>query len=231
MKLRGNRMTIKDYYIKLSNTSFHISLYFLVLAIVWTLVSIYIFDTNVLLSSMIFMIISTIYFSFYKYFDRKSVRIAIYDKENNQDSYSKIMLIERDQDCYYFFSPEGRVLFTIMPGKKQYYINNEQNVEIARIETTSGGTMYFHYKNEIYSGSFMNGTIKLADGKVMVKKTSNIGGLFEKNGYKIAEWKRGFLPLNWTTIFRLNIPVLTFHENTIPAERFCIMLLTVIYTK
>jgi len=230
---KGRYMSMKTFYYKLGNQSLNISLFFTMISIIILLI---LAEHNQPLAACFLLLsLSIFYYMIHLYYFKKSVRLNVKKGYNDGKSGLDVFLIEKASSYTYFFQPNGIA-----------------NIKIQRKHTLKGLYLIYFENNRVMFMNIRKEndrsiTITFNDGKVIVridpKGKENIIGeiIFPQNRFKIkrlpnreivfynkyrqlAVNKRGWLPLDWISLFRLNTPVVTFQEKLTSTERAAILL-------
>ncbi|MCU9613606.1 hypothetical protein OEV98_08540 [Caldibacillus lycopersici] len=229
-------MSIKEYYHRLGNTSLNISLYFIVIGM---LLNVYLLMKNqVIYGGILFIAVSFLYYSIHLYYVKKSQKVQLQLTKEDDTRILNRYILESNHGCLYYFSPNGianvkvklkytikGVRFSILEKDNElgYVIYRNKQLQFYLLEKLFFGTVSSNGKHEI-------GNISIENSEIHLKKSKNNEFKFMKDNQIIAEVKKGWLPISWTKIFRLNTPVLLFQDKVTTEEKLAILLiLPVVY--
>lgn len=230
---RRSYMSIKNYYYKLGDKSLNISLYFIfVSAIIGLLFS---NRPKLLVASFLLLYFSILYYFIHLYFMKRSYRTGL--KKNSADycpSGLEVYLIEKAEPFMHFFQPDGIANINLRfkhtwKGLHFIYDENGQKI-IVQVRKEKNGLLTYELKvnNETIIGNIWldkkNGELILPKCTIQMRKIMSGDIVFYQDYMQLACRKKGWLPLNWTSTFRLNTPVLTFQEKLTSTEKMAIFL-------
>lgn len=211
-------MSLQDFYKKIGQDSLHTSLYFIMLAAFFSLFLIYEGKDVTVISGIIFL--SFAYYALSLYYVRKSIAVSSYVRKNEYPFKSGYFLLHRDRHGLYFFSPTGTALYKVRlkrrgNGWEVRFIEGE-NWKDTAIVKRGGGQLFFNNADGSISGTICRrekrGTFYW--GKRQISLIKRTGGEWEarEDNKLLATVKKGWLPVMWTSLFRLNTPVISFYE-------------------
>ena len=223
-------MSIKEFYSQLSNKSLNISLYFLCIGVLTTVIVI--LNNSWVVIGIIFILISILYYSLHLYYVKRA-KVEIPINNEYEDYRGNRFLIESTDYHIYFFSPKGTVLDEVkirsrLTSTQYILISNGQEIGHAELNIIGRPVLkiYGRYKWECHLQSRLGRIGELRDGngtKINVLKNKNGDWIIEKNEKLLASIKKGWLERNWINLFRLNTPVLFFYEKINEAERTALL--------
>lgn len=227
-------MTIQELYLKLAKRGLHISLFFCSLAIIGVLLAL---NIPFPIAIFPFMLLSVCYFFIHLYYWHRAKKMVPLDLATVFPA--NHYLIENHAPNYYFFLPNGLLyqaitLQKLNSGQQVTFMSKESNkrtytlIRKKRSEqmiTHNGHVMlrFLHAKDHILHDGSMN------RNTILVRFNGMNGLSFYKNERIIARLQKGWMPLDWLHLFRLNTPVLTFYEPVNDLEKETIFLASTIY--
>lgn len=226
-------MSIKMFYYKLGNQSLNISLFFTINSII---ISIFLAEHNKPLASCFLLLsLSIFYYMIHLYYFKKSVRLNIKNGYNYGKSGLDAFLIEKASSYTYFFQPDGTANIKIQLKhtlKGPYLIFFENNrVMFMKIRKENDRSITFTFNDGKVIGHIdpkgkknIIGEIIFPQNIFKIKRLPNREIVFYNKYRQLAVSKKGWLPLDWTSFYRLNTPVVTFQEKLTSTEKAAILL-------
>lgn len=227
-------MTIKDFYQRQGTRGLNISLFFIGMAIICLLLLRKISFPVVVIP---FMLISSIYFVIHLYYWTKAHKTTAIDQEKL--AVHDYHLIEFDGSDVYLFRPNGidqgniKIHSTIRGIQIEYFDEhghrNKYFLKKAKngyqVDAVNRGKRFLiqREKKPLFS------RIEIDDEMIFVYYFQINSLTFQKDGRLIARMQKGWMPLAWQQIFRLNTPVVTFYETVDFYEKEAIYLVILLY--
>lgn len=227
-------MSIKDFYYKLSDVSLNISFFFTMFAIIATFLINY--QPKPPLLSTILLGFSFFYYMVHLFYIKKAIHVPYDRKSIHKDQRSNVFLLEKATSRdFYLFQPTGISNIKIklrQTWKGPVLILIEQGTELKmQLKKGRRGTIVFSLNNnQIYGMIFTKdcknivGEIYFPNYSLFIQRQANNRLIFMKENRQVAMKIKGWLPLEWTSRFRLNIPVITFQERLTWEEKMVIVL-------
>ncbi|RFU60417.1 hypothetical protein [Bacillus sp. V59.32b] len=142
----------------------------------------------------------------------------------------------RDRKMHWFMWMIPNSISIILP--KRYILTNAAGEVLAEYEMKSGiktmitmmdgnGKLVGHYKENLKESIVrLKGMIYTAEGQEWMPV--NVSGLLNKfhmdasDGKIIASFQKGWMPLDWAKRFKMNTPILSFHDDATEEEKIAI---------
>jgi len=221
-------MTIKKYYLKLSQISLKYSLILSIISLIGTLVILKM-DKPFLLLIIPFVWMSFLYFFVHIFYWVKSMKSLIEEDHPSTQS----LLLNKLDDKFFCFTPGGKNFLTIETKirdleRMQFHINyvqywkenwyevNLRNLTIDNLEGKRIGKMMVTHKKRMS----IECLLQYYGNTYLVKWKKNKFFIYSNDfRTKLAYLEKGWMPFSWSRRFLPNTPILTFHEQVTPMEK------------
>ncbi|HWO76673.1 MAG TPA: hypothetical protein VNM69_12360 [Bacillus sp. (in: firmicutes)] len=226
---------ITNQYMKQSLWLMHLSLFVVMICIIWDIpYGIWIISPLFVLS-LISGYMSYVYRN--RTFDTTSEK-----RDHSANSVTNDFVILKDGTTVYFMDPTGRKHYTVRNrGKSVFTLYNQRNFPVCSIEKSLFSSSPFTIRNHkhkliaVYmegdTASFFayNGKVILKDESFSIKSIHLHHFCFESESReRIAFVQKGWMPILWQKRFPANAPTITFKEDA-DIERREILLLVIGY--
>lgn len=225
-------MTIDKFYLQLARRGLNFSLFFCGLAAIGILLALKIPFPIAILP---FLFLSICYFAIHLYYWQRAKKLSQLPLTGSLPN--NHYLIENIDPNYYFFLPNGLLyqkitLHKAYSGKKM--VVQSKDGEKIYLLLRKERNEYIIIQNEqvvlrilIEDKSLQE--MPTNEKTIIVRKNGGSGIYFYENNHLIGQLQKGWMPLAWIHLFRLNTPVLTFLEPLPMDEKIALFLVTTIF--
>lgn len=225
-------MTIFELYLQLAKRGLNVSLFFCGLAVIGILLALKIPFPIAILP---FLFLSICYFMIHLYYWQRAKKLAPLPLTGSFPN--NHYLIENFDPNYFFFLPNG-LLYQKITSQKAYsgrkMIFQSKDGESIYLLLRKNRNEYIIIQNEqvvlrilIEDKSLQE--LPANEKTIIVRKNGGSGVYFFKKNHLIGQLQKGWMPLDWIHLFRLNTPVLTFLEPLPQNEKIALFLITTIF--
>lgn len=202
----------------------------------FSLAAFFMYQGHSILYICVLPIISSLYYGMHLHYIKKSNQVYPYLPAKQENSILNHYLIDQVNQTLYFFAPNGSAQYQVKLLGRKWTLMNMSNQTIRTLEEEyKTGKLLFGYSDENSSGiidrpekSILR-ILMLNGCEMKAFKKTNGEFIYLRDNKVIARIKKGWLPLQLTTLFRLNTPVLSFQEKISIEDQEIILLASAVF--